>query len=680
MSAGGTATDADGILSGAGLTKSGTGTYSLAATTPAGLTVALKGLTFTPTAHQVAPGSNVASGISLAVAEGSAITTASTTVTASAQNTAATITGLPASQSSTDSAAVAPFGTLVVTDPDAGAATSAAIVLTNGGSATDADGLLSGAGLSKTGTGSYTLAATSPANLTSELKALVFTPTAHQVTPGGSVATVIGLTVAEGTAATSASSILTATAQNTAPGITGLAAATSVTDNATVAPFAAVTVTDPDLGAATSASIILTGGGAATDADGILFGSGLTKTGVGTYSLGATTPAGLTVALRGLTFVPTAHQVAPGGTVATGISLAVTEGSATSTASSVVTATAQSTAPGITGLPGSQSGSDSAALAPFSAVAVTDPDINAATSASIILTNGGVVTDGNGVLSGAGLTKTGGGTYSLAATSPASLTAALRALVFTPTAHQVAPGGSVATAFGLTVAEGSAIASASTTLTATAQNTPPSVAGLPASQSGTDATTLSPFGAIAVSDPDTGAALSAVITLAGGGPATDADGILSGAGLTKTGIGTYSLAATNPASLSAELRALSFAPTAHQVAPGSSVATVFGLTVAEGTAATATGTTITATAQNTAPIVTGLPNSQSGIDTATLAPFSGIAVVDPDNSAAISASISLSNGSGATDADGILTGARLTKTGTGTYSLAAASPAALVAS
>jgi plastocyanin len=658
---GGTATDADGILSGAGLTRTGTGSYSLVATNPANLSARLQALVFTPAAHQVAPGSNVVTGISLAVAEGSAVTTATTALTASAQNTAPSITGLPASESGTDNAALTPFSAVTVADSDVSAANSASIILTSGGGATDADGLLSGTGLSKTGTGTYSLAATSPANLSSQLRALVFTPVAHQVAPGSNVATAFGVTVAEGSATSSASTLLTATAQNTAPTVVSLPATEGVADNATVTPFAAVTVGDPDIGAATSASITLTSGGTASDANGILSGQGLTKTGVGTYGLVATTPANLTVALKGLTFAPTAHQVAPGSSVTTGISLAVADGSAITTATTILTASAQSTAPTVTGLPASESGTDNATLAPFGGILVADLDKSAATSATIVVTSAGVATDAGGLLSGTGLTKTGGGTYSLAATSPANLSGELRALVFTPTAHQVAPGGSVTTAFGLTVAEGAATTNASTILTATAQNTAPIVIGVPATASVADNATLAPFTAVSVSDPDVNAATSASIILTSGGTATDADGILSGPGLTKTGVGIYGLAATNPASLSAGLRALSFTPTAHQVAPGNNVATDISLTVAEGSAITTATTTLTATARNTAPSVTGLPSSQSGIDTASLVPFGAIAITDPDNGAAISASVTLTGGGAATDADGILSGAGLTR-------------------
>ncbi|HEX2815321.1 MAG TPA: hypothetical protein VHN39_02935, partial [Phenylobacterium sp.] len=153
--------------------------------------------------------------------------------------------------------------------------------------------------------------------------------------------------------------------------------------------------------------------------------------------------------------------------------------------------------------------------------------------------------------------------------------------------------------------------------TATAQNTPPRLTGLSANQKGTDAALVAPFGAIAVGDFDNSSAIRVGITLTSGGAATDTDGILSGPGLTKTGIGMYSLAATSSVSLGSELRALAFTSTAHQVAPGRGVATSFGLTVAMGSVTSSTSTILTITAVDSGPTVTqvapanNVENSQS---------------------------------------------------------------------
>ncbi len=90
--------------------------------------------------------------------------------------------------------------------------------------------------------------------------------------------------------------------------------------------------------------------------------------------------------------------------------------------------------PVITGLPSTETGTDHATLMPFATTAVTDSG-SGTVSATITLSSNGVLTDADGVLSGTGLSKTAGqsGTYTLTATTPASLTAELDALKFTPT-------------------------------------------------------------------------------------------------------------------------------------------------------------------------------------------------------------------------------------------------------
>ncbi len=257
-------------------------------------------------------------------------------------------------------------------------------------------------------------------------------------------------------------------------------------------------------------------------------------------------------------------------------------------------------APVVGGFPANQTGSDNAALAPFTGITVSDPDPNAALSASIMLTNAGVATDADGVLAGTGLTKTNPGTYTLAATTAAALKTELAALMFTPTDHQVPPGNSVVTNFALTVADGGAMTGANTSISIAALNNAPAITALPATQFAPYGANFTPFTGVTITDPDSSAATSAAITLTSGGTASDADGVLSGgAGFNKTGVGTYTLSATTPANLSTELRALTFDPLAPQATPGSNVATGFSLTVADGNATATATTSVTTTTPDT---------------------------------------------------------------------------------
>ncbi len=123
------------------------------------------------------------------------------------------------------------------------------------------------------------------------------------------------------------------TGAGSVPVISGLPATESGTDTASIKPFAGVTITDLD--PADSATIVLSSNGDITDADGTLSGTGLTKTGTGTYSLVSVTPALLTTQLQTISFTPTKGQVANGGSVATGIALAVNDTDGSASASTI---------------------------------------------------------------------------------------------------------------------------------------------------------------------------------------------------------------------------------------------------------------------------------------------------------------------------------------------------------
>ena len=172
----------------------------------------LDGLTFTPSAHQAAPGSVVSTTVSAAITDtANATTSLANTVNATAVNDAPTISVASSAtgQALRDTDVIKPFTTAVVSDVDAGVQDSLTIVLSAA-----ANGKLSGTGLtaSTTTPGTYTLAAAAPATLTSELQALTFTPVAHEAAAGTTVTTSFALTArqtAGGTTTTSATNSTT---------------------------------------------------------------------------------------------------------------------------------------------------------------------------------------------------------------------------------------------------------------------------------------------------------------------------------------------------------------------------------------------------------------------------------------------------------------------------------------
>ena len=125
----------------------------------------------------------------------------------------------------------------------------------------------------------------------------------------------------------------------------------------------------------------------------------------------------------------------------------------------------------------------------------------------------------------------------------------------------------------------------------------PIISGLPSTESGTDALPIAVFTGVTVTDAGSPTASATVELDGSNGLATDADGVLSGVGLTKIGAGTYSLAATSPASLTSELQALNFTPTLGQVLIGNTVSTRVALAIndSDGSVTSSTALTVTAT-------------------------------------------------------------------------------------
>ena len=238
----------------------------------------------------------------------------------------ATIQDAVGNQEISDETSVSPFEQVVISGT--GSADSAEITLEGAdGIATDENGTLSGTGLTEIAEGSYALSATSLTNLTSELEALTFTPAAHQVSPGDTVATDFILSVSQnGAVSVNTTTSMIAIAANDTPAIAGAVSRQLATDGVALDPFSQITITDPDYDVTDSLLIIVTGtGGIATDADGTLSGTSLTEIGVGTYSLAAATPVELTTELQALGFSPTTLGVIPGQIVTTDFTLAVTQ-------------------------------------------------------------------------------------------------------------------------------------------------------------------------------------------------------------------------------------------------------------------------------------------------------------------------------------------------------------------
>jgi hypothetical protein len=386
----------------------------------------------------------------------------------------ATINGATAGQTTTDLQPIDPFQFVTISDSGVGAQETLTIsIVGSGGTTSDADGVLSGAGLTEISPGTYRLATGSPSAVSAAIQSLVFTPTQNQTSLYGSVSTTFTITdtPSSGSPVSDSTTSVSTVQVNDLPSINGARAGQTTTDESTAEPLAGVSVSDPDSGVYELVHItLLDASGNPTDANGTLSGGGITKTVTGTYSF-YSSASGVASVLAQVVFTPTAHEVAPGQSVVTTLDISDVRivqsnlafaGRVTNDTATIVT-TAVNDPPTISGTVAGQATTDRATLAPFSGVTISDPDVGVSENVTITLASGGVATDADGTLAGTDLTKTGVGTYALTAGSPANVTALLDGLVFTPTAGQVAVGSSVTTTATISVAQGSAVTSDSTT-------------------------------------------------------------------------------------------------------------------------------------------------------------------------------------------------------------------------
>jgi serralysin len=225
------------------------------------------------------------------------------------------------------------------------------------------------------------------------------------------------------------------------PTISGTVAGQATTDLVAIAPFSKVTIGDTNANQTETVTVTLS---AAANGTLLNLGGGSYNATTGVYT-DAGTAAAVTTALDGLVFTPTVNQVAPGQTVTTGfvISDKDTAGGTATDSTTTVVATDTAVPPTITGTLAGQRTTDRATVAPFANVTIADSNLGQTETVTVTLSAAA-----NGTLSnlGGGSYNATTGVYTDAGTA-AAVTAALDALVFTPTANKVAPGQTVTTTF-----------------------------------------------------------------------------------------------------------------------------------------------------------------------------------------------------------------------------------------
>jgi|GEM_PF-1447904 len=607
-----------------GFTSMGAGVYEFTGTAAAA-TTAIRGLIFDPTNNRVAPTSTETTTFTISVDDGTAApaTNNTTTVVSTSINDAPSITGTVAGQAVNDNATVQPFSAVTIIDVDVQNVT---VTVTLDTAAKGQFTTLSG--FTNLGGGVYQFVGTSAA-ATTAIRGLVYDPTNDRVAVGSTETSSFTIEVDDGiaTPATDGTTTVVSTSINDLPTITGTVAGQAVNDNATILPFAGVTIGDTDNPAQTLI-VQVTLDSAAKGAFTTL--NGFVDMGGGVYQFTGTAAAA-TTAIRGLVYDPTNDRVAVSSTETTTFTISADDpfGAPVTNNTTTVVSTSINDLPTITGAVAGQTVNDNATILPFGGVTIGDVDNPAQTlvvRVTLDTAAKGTFTTLNG------FTSLGGGVYEFTGTAAAATTA-IRGLVFDPTNDRVAPGSTETTTFTISADDPFAapVTNNVTTVISTSINDAPSISGSVADQAVNDNATIQPFSAVTITDVDV---QNVTVTVTLDDPAKGLFTTLNG--FTNLGGGVYQFVGSASAATTA-IRGMVYNPTNDRVAVGLTETSNFTIDVDDGIATVASDstTTVVSTSINDLPTITGTVAGQVVNDTATIAPFAGVTIGDVDNPAQI---------------------------------------------
>ncbi|HET6425852.1 MAG TPA: cadherin domain-containing protein [Planctomycetaceae bacterium] len=424
-----------------------------------------------------------------------------------------------------------------------------------------------------------------------------------------------------------------------------------VNDNATLQPFANLTVNDPDTQDAVVVVTIINGviRGDFTPAsteNWIRTVNGFDIVYARYFSPQSNIGAVVEPVIQRLVFQPRANAIKPSLTEQTDISVFVSDGLANTAVTSRITTVSQNDAPTIDGVRTTATVSDSAAFNPFNTLTVTDRDAQDMLI-SVTILNGvnrgdfiNVATAGFTSRQVVGNDITYRRYFSPTMDVGAEAQAAFRTLTFQPRNNVLRPGAAELTDFLLTVSDGvaPAIANMGTRVTTVSANDAPVISGTSNSVTVNDNAHVAPFATVTIADDDVQDMFASVTILNGvfRGDFTNA----AATGWNSRRVVGNDIVYTryfNPASrigsvVEPALRSLIYQPRSDVLNPGKTELTDFQITVSDGVANPVAdmGTRVTTVSANDAPTMSGISSAVAVNDDAMVNPFSNVTIADRD--------------------------------------------------
>ncbi|MDR3457978.1 MAG: Ig-like domain-containing protein [Verrucomicrobiae bacterium] len=349
------------------------------------------------------------------------------------------------------------------------------------------------------------------------------------------------------------------------PGLSGTQSGQTVNDNATIAPFSKVTIQSHN-GNPVTLKIQLAGV-ATNDIQGSFLNLGNfikdSSVSPSVYQFSGTSEAA-TAAIEALLFQPTPNRINGSQTDVATFGITLIDGTITNAPdfSTAVTIVPVNDVPTIFGISPLTTIQDNQTLPPFSTVLISDVDEGGQQVNTCTITMNNPT---NGIFSYSSLTNstftTNGSSYTMSGT-PAAITAAIRKLVFVPTANEVAVGLTVTTTFSVVLDDGHGghvVNNATAIRVASVSGMPvvsipvPQPASLPAG------TNVLPFAGVSISDPT---ALKVNLRINNPAQGYFATNSVNSNGFTNRGGGNYYIAGT-AASVNTAMQNLAFVPASN---------------------------------------------------------------------------------------------------------------------